>query len=259
MARKATRKAAATSRAAKKKATPAKRKTAARTAAKKRTARKPARKATSPRTSTARKKTAARSAATRRRRTAPKVKQPSVVASAVALVRGTMAGAVSAVANKLPWTTSDVDALTLLEQEHRRFEDLLKEGEATTERARKTRRELLKTLTSELNAHELKEEKALYPALQSHPEARGIVLEGYEEHHVADAIVRELHEVATDDEAWGAKFKVLKENIEHHIKEEEREMFRIARGILSREDLQELGARMRALAPSPGRGRKRSS
>ena len=154
------------------------------------------------------------------------------------------------IGSKLPWGESKADAIEILERDHRRFEDLLKQGEDTTERARITRRELLATLTAELNAHELKEEKVLYPALKSHPEARDIVLEGYEEHHVADLIVEELHQVATDDEKWGAKFKVLKESLEHHIQEEEGEMFKTARGIFSAEELQDLGDRMLALGKS---------
>ena len=163
---------------------------------------------------------------------------------AATVVRGAVAGAVAAVANRLPWAATPPDALTALEQDHRRFEDLLKRGAATTARAIKGRTELLDTLTRELNAHELKEEKFLYPALRSHPEAKSIVLEGYQEHHVADLVVKELHELKTNDEQWGAKFKVLKENIEHHITEEEGEMFRIARGVLSREELLALGVRM---------------
>lgn len=127
------------------------------------------------------------------------------------------------------------------------MEKLLKEGEKTTGRAVSRRTELLDTLTAELNLHELIEEKVLYPALKSHPQARDIVLEGYQEHHVADLIVKELHALAKDDERWGAKFNVLKENIEHHIEEEEGQMFRTARGVMSREELQELGARMRAM------------
>ena len=70
------------------------------------------------------------------------------------------------------------------------------------------------------------------------------MLEGYQEHHVADLIVNELHRLAKDNEQWGAKFKVLKENIEHHIEEEEGNMFKTARAVLSREELQDLGARM---------------
>ena len=49
------------------------------------------------------------------------------------------------------------------------------------------------------------------PALKEHKNARDIVLEGYQEHHVADVLVGELHEMDVTDERWGAKFKVLKE------------------------------------------------
>jgi hemerythrin-like domain-containing protein len=155
-----------------------------------------------------------------------------------------VAGAVAAVAERMPWTSGQDDALSLLEKDHRRFEQLLKRGEETTEAAVKGRMELLKTITAELNLHELVEEKILYPALKAHPEARDIVLEGYQEHHVADVLTRELLQLPTGDEQWGAKFKVLKESLEHHIQEEEREMFVKARGIFSREQLRRLGSEM---------------
>jgi hypothetical protein len=159
-------------------------------------------------------------------------------------VRGAVAGAVAAVADRLPWASNEPDAIALLETDHRRFESLLREGEETTERAVKGRGALLDTLTAELGAHELVEEQILYPALKTHPEARDIVLEGFQEHHLADLIVGELHTLARDDEKWGAKFKVLKESLEHHIQEEEGEMFRTARAVFSRRELQEMGARM---------------
>jgi iron-sulfur cluster repair protein YtfE (RIC family) len=162
----------------------------------------------------------------------------------VANIQGRVAGTVAAVTDAMPWTESAEDAITLLETDHRRFEELLERGGDTSDEAVKTRTSLLATLTSELNLHELVEEKLLYPALKSHPEARDIVLEGYQEHHVADVIVRELHELAKDDERWGAKFKVLKESLEHHIQEEESQMFPVARAIFGRDELQALGARM---------------
>ena len=140
-----------------------------------------------------------------------------------------------------------MDAIDLLESDHRRLEDLLKKGEETTVRAVKGRKELLDTITNELNAHELIEEKVLYPALKSHPDAKAIVLEGYQEHHVADLLVKELHGLARSDERWGPKLKVLKENIEHHIEEEEDTMFPMARSVLSRADLEELGVRMETM------------
>jgi hypothetical protein len=200
-------------------------------------------------TKVAKKKTAARSAAVRTRHARKAPPKPSMLSTSATFARGVVAGAVATVASKMPGGGTNPDAIDILEREHRRFEDLLKQGEDSTERARATRRELLTTLTTELNAHELMEEKVLYPALQAHPQAREIVLEGFEEHHVADLIVNELKDVATNDEAWGAKFKVLKENIEHHIQEEEGNMFRLARGIFSREELRALGARMLKIRP----------
>ena len=157
----------------------------------------------------------------------------------------------------LPWASDPQDAIELLETEHRQLERLLADGEETTERAVKGRAALLDTLTTLLERHELIEEKVLYPALQSHPESREIVLEGYQEHHVADLIVKELHAVAKDDEQWGAKFKVLKENIEHHIKEEEGEMFRTARAVLERDELRALGAKMASLRRSARDGQRK--
>jgi hemerythrin-like domain-containing protein len=197
-------------------------------------------------TAAAKRKTAARAAATRTR-TKKRVPKASALSTATALVRGAAASAVATVAERLPWAKDENDPIVLLETDHRRFEDLLKRGEETTERAVKGRTQLLKTLTAALNVHELIEEQVLYPALESHGQARDIVLEGYQEHHVADVLLNELHALAKDDEKWGAKFKVLKESIEHHIEEEESIMFRAARGVLSRDELRDLGARMKKL------------
>ena len=244
-------------------------KKAPRKAAKKAAAKRPGR--TSTRTAksrtpskTARRKTAARAAASRsstrktaakrsaKRKTASRAKKArtpvrSSLASAASAVRGVVAGAVQAVAGSFPWSADENDPIALLESDHRRFEDLMRKGEETTERAVKGRTALLDTLTAALDVHELIEEKILYPALKPHAETRDIVLEGFQEHHVADILVKELHQVAKDDKQWGAKFKVLQESLEHHIKEEEGTMFPGARRVLSAEELQELGARMRKL------------
>ena len=162
-------------------------------------------------------------------------------------MRGLVGAAVQAVAGSFPWSADENDPIALLESDHRRFEDLMKQGEETTERAVKGRTALLDTLTAALNVHELIEEKILYPALEPHGETRDIVLEGFEEHHVADVLVKELHQVAKDDKQWGAKFKVLQESLEHHIGEEEGKMFPGARKVLGAAELKELGARMRML------------
>jgi iron-sulfur cluster repair protein YtfE (RIC family) len=214
-------------------------------AAPKRSARKAKKAAPKPRPTKASKtKVAARAAATRNPKPAPKqsgVKTAAKVAVGMALL------AVDAITKRLPWAKDENDPLELLKTDHRHFEKLLKEGEDTTERAKKGRREILKALTKDLNVHEAIEEQILYPALEPHAEAHDVVLEGSQEHHVADIQIKELHDVATDDEQWGAKFKVLKESIEHHISEEENRMFPAARGVLAKEELLALGARMRKL------------
>jgi hypothetical protein len=139
------------------------------------------------------------------------------------------------------------DPIEMLERDHRRLEALFKKGEATTTRGTKVRRDILETLTAELVVHERIEEKVLYPALKRHADAREIVLEGYQEHHVADVLVRELQRMPPTDERWGAKLKVLQENIEHHIEEEEGDMFKTARSVLSRAQLDALGRKMEAM------------
>jgi hemerythrin-like domain-containing protein len=95
--------------------------------------------------------------------------------------------------------------------------------------------------------HERIEEEIFYPALKEHPKAKEIVLEGFEEHHVVDEIMGELEATDVTDEQWAAKFKVMKENIEHHIEEEEGEMFKQARQVFSADELESLGARMMEL------------
>ena len=140
-----------------------------------------------------------------------------------------------------------MDAIALLKADHDKVKKMLADGEETTERAEVTRTELFEKLKAEMLIHERIEEEIFYPALKSHPKAKDIVLEGYEEHHVVDEIMGELEALPVTDETWGAKFKVMKENIEHHIEEEEGEMFKTARQVFDADELESLGARMAEL------------
>jgi hemerythrin-like domain-containing protein len=139
-----------------------------------------------------------------------------------------------------------MDALQLLKADHDKVKKLLADGDATTDRAEKTRTDLLATIKQELTVHEEIEETIFYPALKEHPKAQEIVLEGYEEHHVVDTVMGELENTPVTDERWAAKFTVMKENIEHHIEEEEGEMFKQARSVFDADELQSLGDRMAA-------------
>jgi predicted DNA-binding protein len=137
-----------------------------------------------------------------------------------------------------------LDAIALLKADHDKVKKLLTELESTTERGVKTREALFATIKGELTVHEVIEEEIFYPALKEHPKAKDIVLEGYEEHHVVDLLMGELEALDVSDETWGAKALVMKENIEHHIEEEEGEMFKQARQVFEREELVALGERM---------------
>ena len=146
-----------------------------------------------------------------------------------------------------------MDAITMLETDHDKVKKLLTELESTTERGVQTRAELFATIKGELTIHEVIEEEIFYPALKSHPKAKDIVLEGYQEHHVVDLLMGELESLDVSDETWGAKAIVMKENIEHHIEEEEGEMFKIARRVFDAEELDDLGKRMAARKESAQR------
>ena len=137
-----------------------------------------------------------------------------------------------------------MDAITLLTTDHKKVKRLLGELESTTERGVKTRTELFATIKGELTVHEIIEEEIFYPELKAHPKAKDIVLEGFEEHHVVDLLMGELEALPVEDETWGAKALVMKENVEHHIEEEEGEMFKTARSVFERDELEDLGARM---------------
>ena len=137
-----------------------------------------------------------------------------------------------------------MDALSLLRRDHREVKKLLAELVPTTDRAVRTRTRLFDRLQTALTAHEIVEEEIFYPALRQHPKAKEIVLEAHEEHNVVDTLLGELGRLPVTDQTWGAKAKVMAENLEHHIQEEEREMFAQARRLFDTAELAELGRRM---------------
>jgi len=139
-----------------------------------------------------------------------------------------------------------MNAITMLERDHVKVKALLARLDATSARAMVTRRDLFNRIKAELTVHETIEEEIFYPALKSHPRAKDIVLEGIEEHNVVDSLLGELTELSPAAESWGAKATVMRENVEHHIKEEETSMFVKARRIFDRSELEALGRRMAA-------------
>ena len=137
-----------------------------------------------------------------------------------------------------------MNAFDLLKADHKKVADILEKLDATSERALKTREELFTKLKRELDVHSRIEETVFYPVLEEADETHEITLEALEEHALVKQLLEELQALAKDDEQWTAKFTVLKENVEHHVEEEEGEMFKKARKVLSEEAIETLGTRM---------------
>jgi hypothetical protein len=139
-----------------------------------------------------------------------------------------------------------MDAFELLKKDHEKVSGILEKLDATTERGVKTREELFTQLKQELDIHARVEEEIFYPVLKDAKETEEITLEAFEEHAVVKQLLSELEALPKDDETWGAKLTVLKENVEHHVEEEEGEMFKNAKKVLSSEQLEGLGEQMEA-------------
>ena len=143
-----------------------------------------------------------------------------------------------------------MDAIELLKADHKKVRRLLTELEETTSRATKTRTELLPKIKQEIEIHATIEEEIFYPAFQAaakNEEDRRMVFEALAEHKAAgDVTLQDLASSDINSDEFGGKAKVLKELIEHHAGEEEKEMFPRARELLGEDTLQELGEQMAA-------------
>jgi hemerythrin superfamily protein len=141
-----------------------------------------------------------------------------------------------------------MDAIELLQADHKKVRALLTELEKTTSRAGKTRAELLPKIRHEIEIHTSIEEEIFYPAFLAAAKTeheRRMIPEALEEHKAAgDLVLVDLLASDIDSDEFGGRSKVLKEMIEHHSKEEETEMFPKARELLGKEALQVLGDRL---------------
>jgi len=138
-----------------------------------------------------------------------------------------------------------MDPIQLLKRQHREVEALFKKIEKA--RSAEPRRALLAELAASLKLHMAIEEEIFYPAVQQLPvkKAEDMTLEAYEEHAVVKLVLAELPGIDPEDDRFDAKMTVLSELIEHHVDEEEDEMFKTAKK-LGRAELNALGDRMAA-------------
>lgn len=133
-----------------------------------------------------------------------------------------------------------MDIYSALKHDHDEAKALLEKLSDTSEKAVKTRAKGFEKLKTELIAHSRAEEEVFYGALRDQDKTHDDVLEGEQEHHMVDVLLEEMSKLEVSDEQWTAKLTVLKEQIEHHVEEEEDELFEKAKKILSDDDAKRL-------------------
>jgi hemerythrin superfamily protein len=137
-----------------------------------------------------------------------------------------------------------MDALELLKEDHRKVGDLFAQFNATEDE--KKHQLLFEQIKGELETHTHIEETVLYPAFEKYGELKAMVLEAYEEHKQIKTLISEVTALSEGSERFDSKLKVMGENVVHHVKEEESEMFAAVKKFLDPKQLEQLGQELEA-------------
>lgn len=137
-------------------------------------------------------------------------------------------------------TANKRDILKTLRSEHDELRGLFEQINDTTDRAKKTRTDLLSRIEDGLLPHAKWEEDVFYPALRERADRDGkkAIAEAFLEHHAVESVVMpEVKAAETDTPEFAGAAKVFGEQIDHHASEEESTVFKLARGLFSAEEL----------------------
>ncbi len=137
-----------------------------------------------------------------------------------------------------------MDVFDLLKKEHKKVSGLFKDIEGLSENTISKKAALFRELKNELTDHAEFEEKNLYPVIKDPEKTHDITLEAYEEHRLVKQLLNELDKMPVDKDEWDAKFTVLKEQVEHHVEEEEGELFPKAKKVLSEKQIKDLTTKL---------------
>jgi len=135
-------------------------------------------------------------------------------------------------------------ATDLLKKDHAEVKKLFTEFNRAGQRAGRKRQQLVERIGEELEVHARIEEEIFYPAVRQVEEGRELVQEARHEHDEVKKMLAEIRRMEPDSEELAGRVKELKQAVEHHVKEEEGEMFRQARQ-LGAEELLRLGEQLR--------------
>jgi len=136
-----------------------------------------------------------------------------------------------------------MNAIDLLKSQHREVSKLFSKIEKTKEASDKA--ELFNEIADKLAVHAAIEEHHFYPAVKA-KRTEDILLESLEEHLGIKRVIADLMEVDAEDETFDAKVKVLKEQVEHHVEEEESDLFPKVKRLFDKDQLEAMGQEMSA-------------
>ncbi|OJH35666.1 hemerythrin domain-containing protein [Cystobacter ferrugineus] len=139
-----------------------------------------------------------------------------------------------------------MDAIELLTQQHREVEELFEKFEKAGEGKEELLMDLFVRIADNLAAHATIEEKLFYPSVYVGPTADKLQ-EAVEEHLAAKRVIADLLDMDPSDEQFRAKVKVLQELVEHHVEEEEKELFKQVKKLLTKEELTVMGEQLEAM------------
>lgn len=124
-----------------------------------------------------------------------------------------------------------MDAVSLLLQDHRHVKDLFRDFEVAPTGQPEQRRRIAEQIVRELTIHERIEEELFYPAFEraTGPKGADRVEHSKEEHALVDSLLDQLRQIDLDDPQFEGVMRVLRENVEHHIEDEETKMLPVAR------------------------------
>ena len=132
-----------------------------------------------------------------------------------------------------------MNALDLLTEDHQKVRQLFQQVQRIRDNDEK--KELFDQIDTELAVHAEIEETIFYPALEEHDELKDMVREAREEHEQVEQLLLEIEDLATEDTDFTPQLTELEETVEHHVAEEEEEMFPRVREIFDKAALEQLG------------------
>ncbi len=138
-----------------------------------------------------------------------------------------------------------MNVLDLLKQDHQTVDALFSTMLSTSSADKAHREELFKTLKTELVRHAHAEEKVFYAPLRDKQEAHDVIEEGIGEHHHVEELLQKMEAVPADSDDWLDQLQGVRQCVQHHVEEEEGEIFDDARKLLSAQTLEGMTEKMR--------------